>query len=58
MMERRKSVATPDRAAKRGTTQHAILMVMVIGLSGCGQKGPLTLGQPAPAALPASAATR
>jgi predicted small lipoprotein YifL len=58
MMECKNSVAMPAGPAKRGAARHALLMVMAIGLMGCGQKGPLTLTKPMPVATPASAAAR
>jgi len=50
MLQRKSSVAVRSRSAHAARTWRVAVMVMLAGLAACGQKGPLTLTKPAPAA--------
>jgi hypothetical protein len=54
MLQRKSSVAAHDVPVRSFGIRHAAVMVLLAGLSGCGQKGPLTLAKPASPAVAAS----
>ncbi len=59
VLQRKSSVAAHDARVRPVGIRHAAVMVLLLGVAGCGQKGPLTLAQPAPSAAASSpAATR
>jgi hypothetical protein len=54
MLQRKSSVAVPPRRADAARARRVAVMVLLAGLAACGQKGPLTLTKPMPAAPAAS----
>jgi hypothetical protein len=54
MLQRQASLAARCRAAASIGHRYAAVMVLLLGLAACGQKGPLTQAKPASAAAPAS----
>jgi predicted small lipoprotein YifL len=56
MLQRKNSVAAHDARVRPDGARHAAVMVLLLGLAACGQKGPLMLAKPTPAAAASSPA--